>query len=279
MVLRINAHDYFAYGTATSWELGYFPILHSTDLVHWKYVGDIFKAASYPKWIHTDFWAPDVIQHGKTYYAYFVGNNGSGHCIGVATSSSPVKGFRGRGVIGCGDASGQGYIDPAVLIDKDGKAYLYVSVDNPSHDISVIPLKSDLIHAAGPRKELFGLSQAWEHGANFSTVEGPFTIRFHNAYYLFYSGNDWNGNYSMGYAVSSSPTGPFVKCTCNPIVTGDKKVHGPGGGSIVTGPNGKLYLVYHAWPGVEGYGANGVRNMRINLLNWNGTAFSVHVTP
>ena len=110
-------------------------------------------------------------------------------------------------------------------------------------------------------------------------MEGPFPLHFHNAYYVFYSGNDWNGDYSMGYAVSKSPTGPFTKCDCNPILAGDSKVHGPGGGSIVTGPDGKLWMVYHAWPGKEGYDVGGVRNMRIDPLHWNGSTFSVHVTP
>src|SRR5436305_1607409 len=43
MVLRINAHNYYAYGTTVPWQGGLFPILHSSDLVHWKPAGSIFK--------------------------------------------------------------------------------------------------------------------------------------------------------------------------------------------------------------------------------------------
>jgi beta-xylosidase len=276
MVYRQSAHSFYAYGTVTGWEKGYFPILHSADLIHWKYVSDMFKLP--PAFAQTDLWAPDVIKHGNTYYGYFTVMDNGTHCIGVSTASKPTGAFRARNVVACGDTTGSGYIDPDLFIDSDGKAYLYVSVDSPQHNISVIPMKRDLLHAAGPRKELFGLSQPWETGASFSTTEGPFMLHANKAYYLFYSGNDWNKNYSMGYATSSSPTGPFTKCSCNPILTADAKVHGPGGGSVVKGPDGKYWLVYHAWPGVEGY-PQGVRNMRIDPLLWNGTTWSVHVTP
>lgn len=279
MVVRLNVHNYYAYGTGTVWERGIFPILHSSDLVHWTYVGDIFGPGKAPVWSGRDHWAPDVVKSGRTYFAYYTGNIGSLHCIGVATGSRPTGPFKQRAVVGCGDRSGDGYIDPDLLIDRGGKAYLYVSVDSPHHSISVIPMKKNLLHAARPRKELFTLSQAWEHGSNFSTVEGPFTIRRGDRYFLFYSGNDWNGNYAMGVASASSPTGPFTKCTCNPILTGDAKVHGPGGGSVVTGPDGQLWMVYHAWPGAEGYAQGGIRNMRIDPIQWTDGNPKITVTP
>ena len=230
-----------------------------------------------PAWATGDFWAPDVVARKSTYYVYYVGLQGS-HCVAVATGSKPIGPFTTRGVIGCGDATGTGYIDPALFIDSNGKAYLYISVDNPVHTISVIPLKADLIHPAGPRKMLFGLSQSWEHGQNHSTVEGPFLIKHGSLYYLFYSGNDWNGAYAMGYATSRSPLGPFTKCRCNPILHGTKSILGPGGGSIVTGPDGRDWLAFHAWDngGAEGYDAGASRTMFLEPISWNGTTASVH---
>ena len=277
MVLRNGAHDYFAYGTGVDWIHGAFPILHSTDLVHWKSVGTMFKTS--PAWGQGDFWAPDVVKRGGLYYAYYTGKRFALHCIGLAVARSPTGPFTGAKKFSCGDLKGLGYIDPDVLVDVDGKAYLYVSVDSPDHTISVIPLKPDLQHAAGPRKELFGLTQKWEHGAKFSTVEGPFVIRRGSTYYLFFSGNDWNGDYAMGYATATSPMGPFTPYSGNPILRGDSKVHGPGGGSVVTGPDGGLWMVYHAWPGVEGYANGGIRNMRIGRITWKGSVPSVQVTP
>jgi len=277
MVLRANAHSYYAYGTTTGWEHGYFPILHSTDLVHWRYVSDVFKIP--PSWSNNDFWAPDVIKHAGTYYVYYTGLGPKGHCIGVATGKKPTGPFKQQRVVGCGDASGNGYIDPAIYQDKAGKAYLYVSVDDPEHNISVIPLTKDMLHAAGPRHKLFGITQPWEHGTNFSTVEGPFVILHSGTYYLFFSGNDWRGGYSMGYATASSPMGPFTPYGGNPILRGNSHVKGPGGGSIVQGADGKLWMLYHAWKGPEGYDAGGIRNMRLDRVMWSGANAMIPVTP
>ena len=277
MVLRVATHNYYAYATTTGWEVpgAHFPILHSTDLVHWHYIGDMFGQD--PGWATGDYWAPSLIARAGIYYAYYVGLKGS-HCVAVATAKAPAGPFTTRGVIGCGDATGTGYIDPAPFIDVNGKAYLYLSVDAPEHTISVIPLAADLLHAAGPRRMLFGLTQSWEHGQNFSTVEGPFLIRHGTLYYLFYSGNDWNGAYAMGYATSHSPTGPFLKCLCNPILHSTGDVLGPGGGSLVQGPDSREWLIFHAWDdgGVEGYSSGGVRNLLLEPLTWRATTVSVH---
>ncbi len=124
--------DYYAYSTSTGWEpQGHiFPILHSTDLVHWRYIGDAM--AQTPAWALTDFWAPSVIAAGGRYYMYYVGKGltQNAHCIGVAVARQPAGPFADHGVVACGDAKGVGYIDPAPLIDDNGRAYLYVSVDN-----------------------------------------------------------------------------------------------------------------------------------------------------
>lgn len=275
-VLKVG-RDYYAYSTETAWEAPnrLFPILHSRDLVHWRYVGDALT--SMPIWGDGDWWAPDVIAHNGTYYMYHVGKsmNSGLHCIGVATAKRPTGPFKEQGVIGCSDDKGRGYIDPDPFIDTDGKAYLYISVDDPYHSISVIPLKKDLLQAAGPRKELFTLSQPWENGPYFSTVEGPFMVKHGSTYDLFYSGNDWQHDYAMGYATSSSPMGPFKKYAHNPILRGNARVTGPGGGSAVQGPHGGWWLVYHAWTGGPGYDNGGVRNLRIDPLRWTGNTISV----
>jgi xylan 1,4-beta-xylosidase len=182
-------------------------------------------------------------------------------------------------VIGCGDATGAGWIDPDLFIDRDGKAYLYVSIDSPQHRIAAIPMTPDLLHRAGATKPLFGVSQSWENGNTFATVEGPFLIRRGNLYYMFYSGDDYNSNYAMGYATAPSPLGPFTKYRGNPILRGTRHVKGPGGGSIVQGPDGHLWLVYHGWPGREGYENGGVRDMWIDPLVWHGSTVSVSMHP
>lgn len=276
MVLRLGKHNYWAYGTSLGWQVGYFPILHSTDLVHWKYVGDAFK--TFPGWGRGDFWAPDVVKRGGTYFLYYTALGDNGHCIGVATASRPQGPFKDHGPVGCGDAGGTGYIDPDLFIDRDGKAYLYVSVDAAEHHIAVIPMAPNLLERAGEAITLFGVTQKWESSPVFTTVEGPFLVRRGGTYLLFYSGNAFQARYAMGVATATSPTGPFTKCACNPILKGDRMVRGPGGGSVVKGPDGRLWMVYHGWTRKEG-GPNDLRMLRIDRIRWKGTQPAVRVTP
>jgi len=270
-VLRVG-DDYYAYATTTSWESynHFFPILHSRDLVHWLYVADALIAS--PGWATGDWWAPSVVARRGVYYLYYGGKSlqDGVHCVAVATALRPTGPFVPRAVIGCGDHTGQGYIDPAPLIDTNGRAYLYISVDAPRHNISVLPLTADLMHAAGPRISLFGVNQPWENGTNFTTVEGPFVVKHDGVYDLLYSGNDWQHDYAEGYAASASPLGPFVKDRDNPILRGRANVTGPGGGSLVQGPHGGWWLLYHGWSGGPGYDAGGVRTLRLDPVTWRG---------
>jgi beta-xylosidase len=263
---------YYAYGTTAQWQrLGVvFPILKSLDLVHWRYVADAMPS---PSWGTGDWWAPDVLYNRRTFYMYYVGMSMDKqvHCIGVATSKSPTGPFGDHGPLACEDRSGQGYIDPAPFVDTDGRAYLYFSVDSPHHSISVLRLAPDLLHTMGPRTELFGISQPWERGPYFSTVEGPFVIKRRGLYYCFYSGNDWQHDYAMGYATASRPLGPFTKNSRNPILRGTAQVKGPGGGSIILGPQGaESWLVYHAWDPTHSF-----RDLRIDHLIWHKGAADV----
>jgi beta-xylosidase len=277
-VLRPGTHNYYAYATATGWEKGFFPILHSRDAVHWRYTGDIFSVTDRPQWSETDYWAPDVIRRGGTYFAYFVGSVSGTHCIGVATAGSPTGPFHDRGVVSCGYRGGSGFIDPDVYRGAGGHAYLYVSVDEPHH-IAVVPLQHSLLRPSGSARRLFGVSQRWESGPDFTTVEGPYLFTHGGRYYLLYSGNSYNTDYAEGYATAPGPLGPFTKCACNPVLRGDGRVKGPGGGSVFTGPDGQLWLAYHGWGAVEGYEHGGARSLRLGPLQWDGTRLSIPVTP
>ncbi len=247
MVVHVG-DAYYAYSTQTSWEKpgGVFPILRSTDLASWSYVGDVFHGS--PRWGMDDWWAPDVVQRGSTFYLYYSGRNPAKvHCIAVATAASPVGPFTDRGVIGCGDPSGTGYIDPMAFVDSGG-SWLYFSVDEPHHSISALPLSSDLLHADGPRIELFGVTQDWERGPEWTTVEGPYMVKHGSNYELFYSGNDWRNDYAEGVAIATSPVGPFSKPLDNPVLRGGAGLKGPGGGSLFSA-GGATWMAYHAWSG------------------------------
>ncbi len=261
-----GAHrDYLAFATGDR-----FPILRSSDLVHWRPAGTAFAAR--PDWVvptgdwHP--WAPSASQVGAGYVMYYVGLSRYGvNCVGVATSSAPGGPYTDLGpladaagrAVGCGDATGSGNIDPSPFVDADGRAYLYVSTGRRRRTweprISVIPLTADRLHAAGSRRALLS-----GHGA---VVEGPAVFRHRGTYYLLYSHGGYRGPYGMAYATASSPTGPFRRG--GTILSQTRRVFSPGGGDIpVTGPHGGTFLVYHGRSG--GYGA--VRTLRVAPLRW-----------
>jgi beta-xylosidase len=284
--------EYYGYSTGSR-----FPVIRSTDLVNWATVGTAF--ATSPAWSSGNPWAPSVLASsqpcadrapGSTspncYFLYYVGLNNAlatpSNCIGVATADVPAGPFRDHGIltrsdgvgdpvrgpIGCGDSAGYSNIDPA----PNGTGYLYLSTghapDGAWHrTISVIPLAADRIHAAGSRRALFSATRSWEAGV----VEGPWPYRRSSTYYVFYSGASFaDASYAMGYATSSSPTGPFTKAWANPILKSTADVIGPAGGSLTVGPHGGDWMLYHARAV-----ANGPRTLRIDPLTWSGTRATV----
>jgi beta-xylosidase len=86
----------------------------------------------------------------------------------------------------------------------------------------------------------------WEGGV----VEGPFIARRGDWFYMFYSGNGCCGagcNYALGVARSKSLLGPWEKNPANPILAGNDQWKCPGHGSIITDPQGRYFLLYHAY--------------------------------
>jgi hypothetical protein len=290
-------NDYWAYATGNR-----FPMLHSTNLVNWSPAGTAM--AGRPSWVTTaaDWhpWGPSVLSSnqpcpgatsGGCYIMYYTGLSAqlNVNCIGVATSPTPSGPFVDHGPLdlasdatpglplGCGDDSGRGNIDPSAFIDPTGRPYLYVSTNQVCADgscsraptISVIPLSADYLHAASGRIPLFtGAAATWEATSlQVPTVEGP-ALELHNGvYYLFYSGGNWRAAYGMGYATSSSPTGPFSKASA-PILAQSAAVRGPGGGDqLVTGPHGGQWLVYHGRSS-----AAAPRTLRLDRVTWTPAA-------
>src|SRR3954452_18859074 len=132
--------------------------------------------------------------------------------------------------------------------------------------VSVIPLATDHMTAAGPRTPLFaGIPGSWEQEPGQEPkVENPWAQRRGSTVYLFYSGGDYRSAYGMGYATSSSPTGPFSKAPVNPILRQTGSVLSPGGGSITKGPEGDDWVAYHGRTG----SFTAPRTLRIDPLVW-----------
>ncbi|MEJ7789237.1 MAG: family 43 glycosylhydrolase [Thermoleophilaceae bacterium] len=213
------------------------------------------------------------------------------NCVGVATSPYPTGPYTDLGPLedlartrdsvgrplGCGDDRGFSNIDPAPFVDPDsGNAYLYLSTavacNQPTglcesvRELGVVPLSADFLTAAGPREKLFSADRGnWEEAPFAPVVENPWMEKRDGTYLLLYSGGDYTGPYGMGYATSSSPTGPFVKAPQNPFLREQSPALSVGGGMVVTGPNGGDWLAYHGRDE-----PNGPRTLRIDPLLFAG---------
>lgn len=216
-----------------------YDVFVSDDLVHWTQAGKCYRDQ------RGGLWAPDVYHdsHGDgRFYLYYTANNsrgGDGKVIGVAVADKPLGPFEDKATL-IEDA-----IDAHLFRDDDGSLYLYhVPIGPRGNHIAVQPMK-DLLTKKGEPTDLIRATDPWERqGAPIA--EGPWMIKRRGTYYLMYSGSPADGpNYGVGYATSKSPTGPFRKHADNPIAKRGNGVFGPGHHCVVTGPDGKLWMVYH----------------------------------
>ena len=97
---------YYAYATQTLRDEHWvnIQVARSADLVHWHFLGDAMPEK--PAWAANtqDFWAPYVFQDGDRFLMYYSATPDvcdvpeRGHCLAIATSSSPAGPFTDIGM-------------------------------------------------------------------------------------------------------------------------------------------------------------------------------------
>ena len=259
----IQAPDgyYYAYATQTLHDGQWINIqvARSTDLVRWQHLGDALPEK--PSWAREtqDFWAPSVIFDGSIYFMYYSATPDvchepeRGHCLAIATSSSPAGPFVDMGMpllLGMGFE----YIDPMAFDDPvTGKRLLYWG--SGFQPIKVQELAEDRLSFA-PGSEPIDL--VWPNrvkGAFPRLVEAAWVIRHEDYYYLFYSGDNCCGpdaDYGVMVARSHSATGPFETLEEARSVPHSLMLFkcerwlAPGHNCIVTDKAGQVWIIYHA---------------------------------
>jgi beta-xylosidase len=243
-IIRV-CKDYWASSTASAWG-PLFPLLRSTDLVNWELTGAVLPHR--PDWAAGDFWAPEISEFKGRYFVYYVARQRGGPLsVAVATADKPGGPYTEHGpLVGQEDGS----IDPVPVTDTNGVRYLVWKEDGNSRNrptpIWAQRLNDDGTKLVGEMHELIRNNVDWEGGV----VEGPFILRRNDWFYLFYSGNGCCGtgcNYALGVARARSLLGPWEKNPLNPILAGNETWKCPGHGSIVTDPDGRYWLLYHAY--------------------------------
>ncbi|SOE03004.1 family 43 glycosylhydrolase [Blastococcus haudaquaticus] len=252
------------------------PMMTSTDLVDWTYVGDAFPqgTAGLPDWADDDaaLWAPEVV-HSTTYDQYYLffgvtdttaaisGVEGcdSDNAIGVAVSDGPTGPwtFSDQPVVDPRPGAGGGCdflwtYDPDVLGDSVGNSstLYYGSYYGGVHG-TTLALTEDGAEATGA-PVMVAIDNKYE-GANVVEKDGY--------YYIFLSATNCCNGALTGYAVfvgrSESPLGPFVDQYGNsltdaqaggtPFLYGNgNQWTGTGHNTVFQDANGDWWTIYHA---------------------------------
>ncbi|MEH7376655.1 family 43 glycosylhydrolase [Neobacillus drentensis] len=250
-------------------------IYSSTDMENWKQEGSLSVKDTF-SWAREDAaWASQVIERDGTFYWYVATNNkdGSGYCIGVATSQSPTEGFT--------DALGKPLItnqmttsniswddiDPTVLVDDDGQGYLYWGNSYPYY----AKLKPNMIELDGD------IQKVTINNLKGGFTEAPWIHKRNGKYYLSFAHNWPEG---LAYAMSESPTGPweYKGMLMDPFTSdpNDKNNSNTSHQSIIDF-KGKSYIIYHtaALPTGSSYR----RSVSIDRLYYNPDGTIKKVVP
>lgn len=239
-VMRVGS-TYYAFATNAAG--GSVQQARSNDLMSWTLASNAL--ANLPPWASPgSVWAPSTLDRSPAAVMYYtVREQATGRqCLSVAVSSSPGGPYLdgSQAPLECGES---GAIDPSPFVAANGAPFLLYKTERPAR-IWSRPLTPDGRAFAGPPSLMLESSQKWEAGS----VEAPSMLRRGNDYWLFYSGNDWNGrNYAEGIARCFGPSGPCGADPANPVLASLGSTAGPGGGEVFTTPDGGWRLAYHAY--------------------------------
>ena len=231
--LLVGANDF---GTATAEGDGIY-VYVSEDMKNWTNHGYALKKGDSigEKW----FWAPEVLEYRGRFYMVYAAEE---H-IAIASSSHPLGPFKQETKRWLREGMA---IDGSLFVDDDGGVYLYYVRLDGQNRIYVAKMKDDL---SAIEKEypdcLISAETPWET-LDCLIAEGPFVLKHNGLYYLTYSCNHTRCiDYAVGYAVSSSPIGPFKKFEGNPIMKKNGKLLGVGHHSFIRTEDGTLFCAYH----------------------------------
>ncbi len=242
-VVKIG-NEYWASATTSNWAPSY-PLLMSTDLLHWELKGHVFPKL--PAWADYYFWAPEISYDNGKVYVYYAAHKRNGNlCLGVASAEKPEGPYKDHGTLMCEEV---GSIDAFPMRDSNGKLYMIWKEDGNSvgkpTPIWAMEMNEERTALLGEKKELFRNDAAWE--ANL--VEGVSMMRHGEYIYAFYAGAGCCGrdcSYAMGVARAKNLFGPWEKFENNPLFKSGEIWKCPGHGTPVE-KDGKYFMLYHAY--------------------------------
>ena len=226
-----SGDDYYMTHSSFAFQPGLL-VWHSKDLRRWR---PISRAVTNQP---GSIWAPDLIEHDGTFYLYYPAAGGNF----VVTAEDP-RGPWSRPV-----KHAIGGIDPGHIATPGGERYLWVSggrFARLSADGLRVTTKSQRGYAGWP------IPSDWV--IECMCLESPKLLRRGEWYYMTSAQGGTAGvatSHMVVAARSKTPTGPWENAPHNPIIrTHDRgdRWWSKGHGTVLEGPGGQWYCVYHAW--------------------------------
>ena len=215
--------DYFLVTSTFSYFPGV-PIFHSRDLVNWKQIGHVLDRPSQLTGLDRQqtsggIFAPDIKYNpaNRTYYMITT-NVGTGNFL-VKTQdpfgswSEPILLPQVQG------------IDPSLLFDDDGRAYIVNNDDapggNPEYDghrtIRIVEYDVENDCTIGERKVI--VNKGVDPAAKPIWIEGPHLYKIDGKYFLMCAEGGTSDQHSEVIFRSDSPMGEYKPWNRNPILT------------------------------------------------------------
>ncbi|MET3115668.1 beta-xylosidase [Pedobacter sp. CG_S7] len=241
--IYLEKDTYYLYGTSSN---DGFLVYQSANLKKWKKPekANGYALAKGDSFGSKGFWAPQVFKHNNMYYMAYTADEQ----IAIAKSKHPIGPFK-QETLKVLSGSGK-QIDPFLFFDTDGKPYIYYVKLKEGNRIYVSEMKQDLSDMVeGTARECISGTEKWENTekTNWPVTEGPTVLKKGKYYYMIYSANDFRSkDYAVGYAIATSPLGPWKKHIENPIISQEKlKYNGIGHGDIFLDKAGNYRYVIH----------------------------------
>ena len=210
-------------------------IWHSRDLINWTPVGPtLFRNVG-------SVWAPELVRHEGRYYIYFPG----------------IGPYRSNYVIWADDIRGpwsqpidlkNRRIDPGHAVGPDGKRYLFLSAGY------VVQLSDDGLAIVGDEKKVYA---GWPYPSDWVVEtfaqEGPKVVKKGEYYYQVLAQGGTAGpptGHMIVAARAKTIDGPWEHSPYNPLLrtqSSDEAWWSKGHGTLVEGPDGRWWMVYHAY--------------------------------
>jgi arabinoxylan arabinofuranohydrolase len=181
----------------------------TTDMVNWTHHGPVFHVDSLGWAARNNANAAQVAYRNGKYYYYISPWSAlpdGGDCIAIGVANTPYGYYKdalGKPLINPSQTKYGGHawedIDPTILIDDDGQAYMYWG----NNSLYCVKLNKNMVTYSG-EIVTFDIKDKTAFGPDYE--EAPWIFKRNNIYYLMYAAHVPEAVY---YATATSPLGPW----------------------------------------------------------------------